>query len=286
MKKIFILLFMMTLFLVVGCEQKTPTLKIEGTYYDKNNMHNGSSLERITLKNDNVAERIVCGADAGCSLFKGTYEIEKNILKIKYLQYQDEFDGWMDIENPDNDFNEYIIDATNTFSKGESVFILEKEVEYDKTNKEYTIELKDETESFKYDKLSLNFHGVKVEENSLEQFYNYTLNIKYDDKNINNAFFNDEKNMRIWSSNMAANFKVYKIGGVYVLVSTLAKQCFSNEVMIFNVNGAIFNTFSNVDIKVDGNKITIEESLDGNCMNTDSVNKYTYEVSELKLNEI
>ena len=127
MKKVLTLLFALSLFLLVGCSNETenkttPTLK-EGSYYDKNNMHNDSSLEWIYLKENNVVERTVCGADAGCSLFKGSYEIKETILEINLTQYSDEIDGWTDLD--ENEKIKYTITKDNEFNKDESVFILD-----------------------------------------------------------------------------------------------------------------------------------------------------------------
>ena len=127
MKKIFTLLFVLSLFLLVGCTDKTYTLK-EGTYYDKNNMHNGSSLERITLKENNV-ERITCGADAGCSLFKGFYLTNGSTLMISLTHYSDEIDGWTALEEDEK--LEYTITADNEFSRDKSEFVLDDEKKED-----------------------------------------------------------------------------------------------------------------------------------------------------------
>lgn len=272
MKKLLNLLFVLSLILVTGCFDKTLTLK-EGTYYDKNNMYNGSSLERITLK-ENKVEKITCGKEAGCSLMKGTYEIKDNVLKITLTHYEDDFDGLIKLD--EEELEEYKIGENNSFTKDESNFVFEeKKIETDDSNGEYSVELKKENETFDFNKLHLEFKGTKVE----EDYYNYSLNIKYDDKEIDGTIF-DKK---IASTNMAASFKIYKRGLVYVLVSNTSRQCFPSEALVFNTNGSILNTFSSAEIEINENKITVTESYDGNCMDTSNAKTYNYEISGMNL---
>lgn len=122
MKKIISLLFVLSLFLLAGCN-KTYTLE-NGTYYDKNNMYNGSSLERISLKEENKVEKTTCGKDAGCSFLIGTYEIKENKLTIELTHYQDDFDGLVELE--EKTIEEYEITEKNTFKKDKSEFVFEK----------------------------------------------------------------------------------------------------------------------------------------------------------------
>ena len=114
------------------------------------------------------------------------------------------------------------------------------------------------------------------------------MNIKYDDKDIDSTFFNDKNNYRIWSHNMAADFKVYKIENTYILVSFIAKQCFCGEVMIFNTNGDVLKTFTSSDFDIDGSSIKIRTSDNGQCMGPDwesHVKEYNFVISESKLIE-
>lgn len=132
-------------------------------------------------------------------------------------------------------------------------------------NIEYeTIELLKENESFDFDKLHLKFKGTSAENN--KDYYNYILDIYYNNQKIDNQFFNDASNYRIWSKNMTGNFKIYKVDNVYILVSYVAKQCFCNEIMIFNTNGDILKTFSRAEYTISGSNITISESDNGQCM--------------------
>ncbi len=277
MKKLITLIFIFTLFLVAGCT-KTPTLK-EGAYYDRNNLYNGESLEWIYLKENNIIERTTCGAEAGCSLFKGTYEIKENILTIKLTHYNDEIDGWLELEEKEN--LEYTISDDNIFITKESVFILDDKKD-DDSNKEYDVKLEKANESFKFDQLSLEFQGNKLDE--CEECYYYFLKTKYNGKDIDDIFYNDDENSRILSSNMAASFKVYKIGKVYLLVSNVGKQCYSNNVLIFNTEGKTLKMFANADITINGKNIDVEVSPSGNCMGEPEY-KFNFEISGLELKE-
>lgn len=279
MKKIITLLFIFTLFLV-GCEDKkengTLTLKV-GSYYDKNNMHNGSSLEWINFKDTEVVEKTVCGADAGCSLFKGTYEISGPLLKITINEYN-EIEGWVKLDK--EELSTYTITANNEFTKDNSVFILKDAKSEDKITK-HEVNLEKENEKFEFGKLNLEFTGSVYEECG-KDCYLYTLNTKYDGKEVGKGFFNDEENLRIFSKNMSASFTVYIIDGVYILVSGSGAQCFPNNILIFNTKGETLKMFADADINFNGKNITIERS-NGSCMEEGT--KYNFEVSGTELKE-
>ena len=277
MKKIFTLLFVLSLFLLVGCTDKTLTLK-EGTYYDKNNMHNGSSLERITLKESNAAERITCGADAGCSLFKGFYSVKDTTLTITLTHYSDEIDGWTDLEEDEK--IEYTITANNEFKKDKSEFVLDTEKKEDEVTK-YDVKLEKPNETFDFDKLHLEFIGGEAD---CEGCYFYSLTIKYDGKEVGKGFFNDEDKFRVFSTNMAASFVIHKIDNIYVVISSIASQCYGRNVLIFNTEGKTLEMFSNADILVEDHKVHVEISTSGNCMEEGQI-MHDYEISGLELKE-
>lgn len=145
------------------------------------------------------------------------------------------------------------------------------------------IELKKENESYNFDKLHFDFKGYSTDDG--DEYYKYLLDIKLNEKEIDDTFFKDEDNFRIWSSNMAANFKVYKIENVYVLVSFIAKQCFYDEIMIINTNGEVLKTFTNASFDLDNNTnlLKISTSDDGMCMGKNyekHVSNYTYSVKD------
>jgi len=278
MKKIITLLFIFTLFLV-GCENTKEseklTLKI-GSYYNKNNMYNGSSLEWINFKDNETVEKTVCGAEAGCSLFKGTYEISGPLLKITINEYN-EIEGWIKLDK--EELSTYTITANNEFVKDNSVFVLKDEKTEEITK--YDIELQKEKEKFEYGKLSLEFTG-SVYTDCGEDCYLYSLETKYDGKEVGKGFFNDEENFRIFSKNMASNFTVYIIDEVYILVSNSGAQCFPKNILIFNTKGETLKMFADADISLDDKNITIERS-NGSCMEEGT--KYNFEVAGTELKE-
>ena len=149
-----------------------------------------------------------------------------------------------------------------------------------------TVTLSKENESFDLDKLHLDFSGTHTKEG--DEYFNYVLNIKYDDKNINSSFFSDKENYRIWSSNMAAEFKVYKIDNMYILVSSIAKQCFCDEIMFFNANGNVLKTFTTAEFSINEQNIVIRTSDNGQCMDDNwetHVTEYKFRIDDSKLIE-
>ena len=148
------------------------------------------------------------------------------------------------------------------------------------------IELSKENESFDFDKLHLDFYGIKTDDG--EDYYKYTLKTTYDNKEIASDFFNDKDNYRIWSRNMAADFRVFKIDEVYIFVSFIAKQCFFDEIMIFNTNGDVLKTFTTAEFSIDGQNIVIKTSDNGQCMGDNwekHVTEYKFKINDSKLIE-
>lgn len=184
-------------------------------------------------------------------------------------------------------YDKFLSNKSNGLSDeiNEEINVGENEIndEFEQSNSE-KISLAKENETYTKDKLIINFKGNKVPEG--DDYYKYTADIKYDDKTIDNSFFNDKNNYRIWSENMASSFEIYKINNVYILNSMIARQCFSSEIMIFNTNGEVLKTFSVVDVSIEGNTITIIEASDNsNCMKSDT-KTYKYNISDSSLIQI
>ncbi len=277
MKKLITLLFIFTLFFV-GCEDKEKGEVLTlgtGQYYDKMNLHNGEPLEWINLKDSSNVEKTTCGADAGCSLFKGTYEVEGALLKITLKEYS-EVDEWVKLDK--EEVTTYTITANNEFTKDESIYVLKKEA----NSATYDVKLEQQNESFEFDKLSLEFTGSKAE---CEGCYHYMLITKYDGKEVGKGFFNDEERFLINSSNMAATFTVYRIEEVYILVSNFGNQCFSHNALIFNTKGETLKMYSSADISINGKKINVQVSSSGNCMEEGQEEISEFEISKDKLIE-
>lgn len=153
--------------------------------------------------------------------------------------------------------------------------------------KKYTLSLKKKNQTYNIGKLHLDFEGTTYYKTD-DEYYQYVLNIKYDDKEIDSSFFNDKNNYRIWSHNMAADFKIYKVDDIYILVSFIAKQCFYDEIMIFNTNGEILKTYTTAIFNINDSSINIRTSDNGKCMGPgteEHVKEYNYEISGLQLIE-
>ena len=139
------------------------------------------------------------------------------------------------------------------------------------------------------DELELNFTGVQEE--GKEDSYKYTLTIKYGDKEIENDFFNDSEHYRIWSDDHASTFTVYTVDSVYILDSYIASQCDGHEVMIFNSDGEVLKTFTNVTFEINESNIKIEDADE--CLLEDAtaeekeehIKVYNYGISESQLVE-
>lgn len=152
--------------------------------------------------------------------------------------------------------------------------------------KKYTLSLKKKNQTYNIGKLHLDFEGTTYK--TYNGHYQYVLNIKYDGKEIDSSFFNDKDNYRIWSHNMAADFKIYKVDEIYILVSFIAKQCFYDEIMIFNTNGEILKTYTTAIFNINDSSINIKTSDNGHCMGPgteEHVKEYNYEISGLQLIE-
>ena len=124
-----VVLMLACLLFVFGCSTSYK-LKTGVTYYDKNNMYNGISLNKITLNDDLSVEATTCGKDAGCSLYKGTYVINNNQLTIRLNSYQDMTGDWEMLPE------EYISETTLTIT-GNNAFSY---VSDDGNKQEYVIE--------------------------------------------------------------------------------------------------------------------------------------------------
>ena len=149
-----------------------------------------------------------------------------------------------------------------------------------------TIWLSGQYESFVFDKLDLSFNGTIVD--TANGYYNYVLDIKYDGKQIDGSIFNDKNNYRIWSHNMAADFKIYKVDNVYVLLSFRAKQCFGNDIIFMNTDGDVLKSFTNAEFKLDNKQVDISTSDNGQCMGDgweSHVTEYIYTIDDSNLIE-
>lgn len=172
----------------------------------------------------------------------------------------------INIGDQNNDLNNDINEENDDVNNEEE----EEEINYQQ------VELNKKKETYEFDKLHLEFTGTSTGEG--EDYFKYLLNIKYNGKKIESNFFNDNKNYRIYSSEMAANFRIYKIEDVYVLVSSIARQCLGSEAIVFNTDGKVLKTFAMAEISVEDNIINVSTSDDNNCMILNNYKNSKYKV--------
>lgn len=177
----------------------------------------------------------------------------------------------INIGDQNNDLNNDINEENDDVNNEEE----EEEINYQK------VELNKKKETYEFDKLHLEFTGTPTG----EDYFKYLLNIKYNGKKIESTFFNDNKNYRIYSSEMAADFRIYKIEDVYVLVSSIARQCLGSEAIVFNTDGKVLKTFAMAEISVEDNIINVSTSSDDNCMDLNNYKNSKYKVSGKTITE-
>lgn len=91
------------------------TLKINKTYEDKTLMYKGRSLSEITLNTNGSVSEIACGINAGCSEYRGTYEIDGNALKITLKEFDDLGISWEVLPIEEQKTRVYEIISNDTF---------------------------------------------------------------------------------------------------------------------------------------------------------------------------
>lgn len=129
----------------------------------------------------------------------------------------------------------------------------------DKSKKDgINFDLKNEKEKYIFDKLTLNFKGVKTGDINNEDSYQYTLDVVLGGKNIDSSIFGNKDKKIIWSSNYAALFKVVDIDNYYVLISHIAKQNDGSYVLVIDKEGNIVKTFEDVSVVINKEKLELK----------------------------
>lgn len=101
------------------------TLEIDKAYEDKNNTYKGKSLNKITLKKNNVVLSSSCGINAGCSDYRGTYKIDGNTLTIILKEFDSLGIGeWEQLPSKEQRPTKYEIIGNNTFKFNNELYIL------------------------------------------------------------------------------------------------------------------------------------------------------------------
>ena len=180
-----------------------------------------------------------------------------------------------------NDYNNGIVTETEESEENEENNNIE--------NTKYEVKLVRSNETIDFDKLKLNFIGYK---DLTYDYYNYTLYIYFDRKEVENSIFNDTNNLVI-SSKLTPSFFIYKVGEVYILYSFNGHQCVGYYVLILNSNGEIIKSFSNVGFSLNKDIISISESSFGGCCPMgdndclkNNIKEYKYKIVNSKLEEI
>ena len=119
-------------------------------------------------------------------------------------------------------------------------------------------DLRNENETYVFDKLTLNFNGIKTGSINNRDSYRYTLDILLDDKKIETNLFTNKDNRVIWSKDYAASFKFVDVGDYYILVSFIAKQNDGNYVLVMDKEGNIVRTFEDVSIVIDKKNLELK----------------------------
>lgn len=140
-----------------------------------------------------------------------------------------------------------------------------------------TIELSKETEDITFDEhLRIKFIGTASTD--MEGAYKYKAEIYLDNEIMKDNFFTGSN---IYSSNYAANVKVYKLEGTYIITSFIAKQCGGTDVLVLAQDKTAMTPYSDVtlDVNAEASNYTITKCSD--CMNTSSCQQATTNVPKL-----
>lgn len=95
-----------------------------GTYYDTNNMYNGTSLHEITLGENGEATTKNCVGAGACTNYKGAYSITGNSLYVHLTEFQDTAGEWGGIPRDSDVPYEYEITGNNEFEMGNQKYKL------------------------------------------------------------------------------------------------------------------------------------------------------------------
>lgn len=110
------------------------------------------------------------------------------------------------------------------------------------------IKLSEETETSNIDdNLKIEFTRDPMQEAI------YSANIILNGNNINSSLFDGN----VWAEDYTGIFNVYDVDNYYVLVSSVAKQCDGDYVLIIDKNGNTIKTYTDVDFSIEKTVISI-----------------------------
>ena len=136
-----------------------------------------------------------------------------------------------------------------------------------------------------YDKVLSNKEiQCKDAENSVVDNNTSSNNNQNISSNVNVELYSFEVNDDLYSE-----FRIQQIGNIFVAISRQkGKQCFPDNIIIYNSNGEILSKFEHAEITIDKNSIKLHTSDNGQCMGPDlekHVSDYNYTVNGSQLIE-
>lgn len=125
-----------------------------------------------------------------------------------------------------------------------------------------------------YDKV-LNNKEVKCKDTENSAVDNNTSsNSEENDVSDNNQNVSNNVNKELYSfevnDDLHSEFRIQQIGNLFVAFSReKGKQCFPDNVIIYNSNGEILKKFEHAQVTIDTNSIKLHTSDNGQCMGPD-----------------
>ncbi len=140
-----------------------------------------------------------------------------------------------------------------------------------------TIELSKETEDIMFDEhLRIKFIGTKSSD--MENAYKYKAEIYLDNELIKDNFFTGSN---IYSSEYAANVKVYKLEGTYIITSFIAKQCGGTDILVLAQDKTAMTPYADATLEINEEMSSYTITKCSDCMNTASCQQTTVDVPKL-----
>jgi hypothetical protein len=124
--------------------------------------------------------------------------------------------------------------------------------------------------------LRIKFIGTKSSD--MENAYKYKAEIYLDNELIRDNFFTGSN---IYSKDYAANVKVYKLEGTYIITSFIAKQCGGTDILVLAQDKTAMTPYSDVTLELSEEMSSYTITKCSDCMNTASCQQTTVNVPKL-----
>ena len=112
----------------------------------------------------------------------------------------------------------------------------------------------------------------------MENAYKYKAEIYLDNELINDNFFTGSN---IYSSEYAANVKVYKLEETYIITSFIAKQCGGTDILVLAQDKTAMTPYSDATLEINEEMSNYTIIKCSDCMNTASCQQTTVDVPKL-----